>query len=54
MIKAKYPSVFHGIGKLKDYQLKLHIFSLFTLLSVQFPFKRALRMFWSSFAQQKI
>ena len=24
-LKAKYPSVFQGIGKLKDYQLKLHI-----------------------------
>ena len=24
-LQAKYPSVFHGIGKLKDYQLKLHI-----------------------------
>ena len=24
-LKAKYPSVFHGIGKLKGYQLKLHV-----------------------------
>ena len=24
-LKAKYPSVFQGIGKLKDYQLKLHV-----------------------------
>ena len=24
-LKAKYPNVFHGIGKLKGYQLKLHI-----------------------------
>ena len=24
-LKAKYPSVFQGIGKLKNYQLKLHI-----------------------------
>ena len=24
-LQARYPSVFQGIGKLKDYQLKLHI-----------------------------
>ena len=24
-LKTKYPSVFHGIGKLKDYQLKLYV-----------------------------
>ena len=24
-LKPKYPSVFQGIGKLKDYQLKLHV-----------------------------
>ena len=24
-LKTKYPSVFHGIGKLKDYRLKLHV-----------------------------
>ena len=24
-LKAKYPSVFHGIGKLKGHQLKLHV-----------------------------
>ena len=24
-LKAKFPSVFNGIGKLKDFQLKLHV-----------------------------
>ena len=29
-LKEKYPSVFQGIGKLKDYQLKLHVDSSVT------------------------